>query len=85
LAGNCLADEPDYFTGFGVALRGFLGEDAAAVDVHFEHAARGLDETHLGVGICFANFGRQTGGPRFVVSDDAVFNRHRHGVNDSRA
>jgi len=32
----------------------------------------------MGEGI--ADFGRQTGGPRFVVSDDAVFDCDGHGV-----
>ena len=31
------------------------------------------------------NFGRQTGGPRLVVSDDAVFYCDAHGPNDSGA
>ena len=55
--------------------------------VHFylEHAAGRLYQLHVSVGVGFADLGRQTGGPGLVVSDDAVFDRHTHGVNDSRA
>jgi hypothetical protein len=68
-----------------VAAEGLFGEDAAPVDLDLEHAAGRLDQLHVGVRVCLTNFRRQTGGPRLVVSDDAVFDRHTHGVNDSRA
>ena len=70
---------------FGVPAQRLLGKDAAPIHLHFEHAARRLDQLHVGMGIGLADFGRQTGGPRLVVSDDAVFNRDTHVVNDSRA
>ena len=62
-----------------------LGKNDAAVHLHLEDAAGGLDELHFRVGKRVANLGRQTGGPRFVVSDDAVLDRDLHVVNDSRA
>jgi len=68
-----------------VASLGLLGENAATVDLDLEDAARRLDQLHVGVGVGLANFGRQTGGARLVVSDDAVFDRDPHAVNDSRA
>jgi hypothetical protein len=68
-----------------VALRGLLGVDAASVDVHFEDAARGLNQPHFRMRKGIADFGRQTGGPWFVVSNDAVFDCYSHVVNDSRA
>ena len=68
-----------------MATRSLLGKDDAAVHLHLEDAAGGLDELHIRVGKRVANLGRQTGGPRFVVSDDAVLDRDLHGVNDSRA
>jgi hypothetical protein len=80
-----LLDESEHFGGLGVAAKGLLGEDAAPVDLNLEHAAGRLDELHVGVRIGLTKFRRQTGGPRLVVSDDAVFDRHTHGVNDSRA
>jgi len=68
-----------------VATDTLLGEDDAAVHLHFEDAAGGLDEFDIRVGKRVAKLGRQTGGPRFVVSDDAVLDRDLHAVNDSRA
>src|SRR5438874_269176 len=55
--------------------------------------ARGLDQLDVRVRVGLANFGRQTGGPRLVVSDDTIFDgdAHRLGasglgcVKDSRA
>jgi len=68
-----------------VATEGFLGEDPATVDLDLKHAARRLDQLHVGVGVALADFGRQTGGAGLVVSDDAVFDRDTHAVKDSRA
>jgi len=73
------------FSGLGVASQRLLGENATTVDLHFEHAARRLDQLYVGVGVGLADFGRQTGGSGLVVSDDAVFDRNAHAVNDSRA
>jgi hypothetical protein len=80
-----LANQPKDFTRLGVALQGFLGEDPAPIHVHLEHASGGLDQAHVGIGEGISDFGRQTGGPWFVVSDDAVFDGDGHVVNDSRA
>ena len=80
-----LAHQPQHFSAFGVTPLRLLGENAAPINLHFEHAAGRLDQLHVGVGIGLADFGRQTGGPRLVVSDDAVFDRDAHAVNDSRA
>src|SRR6266852_9287681 len=80
-----LTHQPHHFSGLGVASRCLLGENAATVDLHLEHAARGLDQLHVGVRVGLADFGRQTGGSWLVVSDDAVFDRNAHAVNDSRA
>ena len=68
-----------------MAFGGFLGEHALPIDVHLKDTAGGLNQPDLTVGVCFTNFGRQTGGPWFVVSDDAEFDGDGHGVNDSRA
>ena len=73
------------FSGLGVASQRLLGENATTIDLHFEHAARRLDQLHVGVGVGLADLGRQTGGPWLVVSNDAVFDRDAHAVNDSRA
>ena len=64
---------------------GFLGEHAAPVDLDFEHAARGLDQLDVRVRVGLANFGRQTGGPRFVVSDDTVFDGDAHTIEGEGA
>jgi hypothetical protein len=80
-----LFEEAHDFTGLGVAPRALLGENDAAVHLYFKDAAGGLDEFHFRMREGIANLGRQTGGPRFVVSDDAVLDRDLHVVNDSRA
>src|SRR2546429_9613433 len=74
-------DRPDQsydFSGLGVASQRLFREDAATVDLHFEHTARRLDQLYVGDGVGLADFGRQTGGSRLVVSDDAVFDRDAH-------
>ena len=60
-------------------------EDAAAVHLDLEGAARRLDQLDLRLGEGLVNLGRQTGGPGLVVSDDAVFDRDTHAENDSGA
>jgi hypothetical protein len=61
-----------------VATDDLLGEHAAPVHLDFEHATRRLDQLHVGVRVGLADLGRQTGGPRLIVSDDAVFDRDAH-------
>src|SRR5437660_12923924 len=73
-----LLDQPQDLARLRMAAERLLGNHPALVDFDFEHPARGLDQLHLGVGVGFANLGRQTGGPRFVVSDDAVLDRDVH-------
>jgi hypothetical protein len=68
-----------------MASERLLGKDAAPVDFDLEHAARRLDQFHVGVRVGLPDLGRQTGGPGLVVSDDAVLDRDTHSVNDSRA
>jgi len=80
-----LFEESHDFTGLGVASRALLGEDDAPVRLYLEDAAGGLNEFHFRMREGITNLGRQTGGPRFVVSDDAVLDRDLHVVNDSRA
>ena len=80
-----LLDQPQHLARLGVASQSLLGEDPATVHIHLEYASRGLDEFDLGVRVSLPNLGRQTGGPRLVVSNDAVLDRHLHSVNVSRA
>jgi hypothetical protein len=54
-------------------------EDRSAVLEHFKPATLRRDELHIGVGILLPDLGRQTDGPRFVVSDRAVLYLDRHG------
>jgi hypothetical protein len=67
-----------------VTPEGFLGEYPAPVDLDFEHAARGLDQLDVRVRVGLADFGRQTGGPRLVVSDDTVFDGDAHTLWERR-
>ena len=54
---------------------------AEVVHLHLEYAPGGLDQFHVRVRECLTELGRQTGGPRLVVSNDAVFDDDSHGVN----
>jgi hypothetical protein len=80
-----LPQEPHDFPGLGVTLEGFLGEDAAAIQLDFEHPARRLDQPDFCLWKHHLDLGRQTGGPGFIVSDDAELDGHAHGGNDSGA
>jgi hypothetical protein len=68
-----------------VAPQARFGKNPSTVDIDLKDAAGRLDEPDFGMRKCSADLGRQTGGPRFVVSDDAVLDRDGHAVNDSRA
>jgi hypothetical protein len=71
-------DQPHHLTGIGVAVRAQLGEQQLPVHGHLERAARRLDELDLDVRPGGAQLGRQTGGPRLVVSGDAVLDGDTH-------
>jgi len=53
-------------------------EDEGAIDSYLERAAGALHELYRRVGVLTLDFGRQTGGPRVVVSDYAVLNGDLH-------
>jgi hypothetical protein len=55
-----------------------LGEYEHSVLGDFEHAAAPLQQLHAGFWKSGSNLGRQTGGPRFVVSNDAVTDGDDH-------
>jgi len=76
--GAGLAQQPHDLTLIGVSFQRLLGEHAAAVHLHFEHSAGGLDELDLRLREGLADLGRQTGGPWLVVSDDAEFDGDAH-------
>src|SRR5947209_13633460 len=67
-----LLDQPHHLARLRVPSQPLLGEHPAPVHFHLEYAARRLDELDVGVRVCLANLGRQTGGPRLIVSDDAI-------------
>ncbi len=75
---SATADQLHDFAGLGVASQFLLGEEQPAVHDHLEHAARRLEQLHLGVRERATELGRQTGGPGLVVSNDAVFDRNAH-------
>jgi len=68
-----------------VPFQRFLGEDATTVQLDLERAARRLDQPDLHLGEGRPYLGRQTGGPRLIVSDDAKLYSDTHGRNDSGA
>lgn len=61
-----------------VAVRLRLLEHGRAVAQHLEAPACGRDQFDLGVGKLRADLGRQTDGPRLVVSKGAVFDADLH-------
>jgi hypothetical protein len=61
-----------------VPPRLLLREDEDAVALHVEDAAASLEKVDLRVGVARADLGSQTGGPRLVVSDDAISDRDVH-------
>jgi hypothetical protein len=61
-----------------MALEGALGEHENTILHDFEHTSTPLQQLDRCVGICFPNLGRQTGGPGFVVSNDAVADTDVH-------
>jgi len=77
-----LLQETQHFTGLSVSPEGFLREHSPPVYFHLEHAARRLDQLDLRLRVRSADLDRQTGGPRLVVSDDAVFDRDAHGEEE---
>ena len=53
-----------------------LGVNEFTIDANFKSAAVGRNELHCVNPSGFANCGCQTGSPRFVISDHAVFDRN---------
>jgi hypothetical protein len=78
LGWRCALHQADNLSRLGVSPHGLLGEDPAPIHFNFEHAAGRLNQLDVGVRVDLPDFGRQTGGPRLVVSDDAVFDGHAH-------
>lgn len=72
------ANQADDFTRACMAPEGALGEHQGLVDSHLKRAPRGRDEVHDGLREGLLQLGRQTGGPRLVVSNYAVFDRDLH-------
>ena len=77
LGGAPRAERADDLAGFRKPLLGVLGEDQLAVDDHVEDPVGALDELGLDAERLL-DFGRQTGGPRQVLSTRAVGDRDCH-------
>jgi hypothetical protein len=60
--------------GFGFLVNG------NAIKQNFESTASRRSQLDLRFRKSLTDFGRQTGGPRFVVSNDAVFDRDLHSL-----
>ncbi len=74
--------ERHHLAGGCVTMQLPLREDQHAVARHLEDAATSLEQIDPGFGVPFANLGRQTDGPWFVVSDDAIADGDVHGHVD---
>jgi hypothetical protein len=70
----------DDFAGPGVTIEFRLLEDRRAITMHLEAAAAGWNQRDVGILELPLDLGRQTDGPRFVVSKRAVLDRDRHCV-----
>jgi hypothetical protein len=76
-----LIHEGHHFAGLGVTTKLLFRENELPVYRDFEQPTRRFDEPDIGVRKPRSNLGRQTGGPRFIVSDDAILNRNSHLAN----
>ncbi len=74
-----LAKQTQDLAGSRMSAKLRLLEDGDAVTRHLEPPAARWLHGDRRVGIPLTNRGRQTGGPRFVVSDGAVLDVDRHG------
>ena len=79
-APNLLGDEACDLSRFRMPAKFELRENEIPIDGHLEGARRRFDQTHVGTGVVIAKLSRQTGGSRFVVSDDAVLDGDNHAV-----
>jgi hypothetical protein len=70
--------QPDNLAGVGVSAQRALGKNQHTVAGNFEDATASLQHLDGRVGICLTNLGRQTGGLRFVISNDAIADRYMH-------
>jgi len=71
-------DQLEHLTRLGVASGLQLGIDQVAVNRYFEGTTGALDELYGRVRERLLDLGRQTGGPGFIVSDDAILNGDVH-------
>jgi hypothetical protein len=76
--GTMFGYESQHLARLGVAFQVALLEYRHAVHRHLETSAAGRVQPDVGVGIVLPDRGRQTDGPRFVVSGRAVFDQDLH-------
>lgn len=74
-----LFHERDDLTGPRVSIEFRLLEDGNTIPMHLKPAAARRHELHDGIAELALDIGRQTDGPRFVVSNRAVLDRDIHG------
>ena len=72
------AKKPEHLARLCVAAKLRFLEYRHPVHGHLKTTASGRFQAHLGLGKVLANRGRQTDGPRFVVSNSAVFDHNLH-------
>jgi hypothetical protein len=83
LSSGILFEERDYFSRFCMTPRLRLLVNRDAVAQNLETSSLRRDELNRRNRKSFANLGRQTGGPRFVVSERAVLDGDFHGISSS--
>jgi hypothetical protein len=68
-----------------VTTERFLGEDECSITGDLEHTTTSLEQLDGRLGVGLTDLGRQTGGPWFIVSDDAVPDADVHGCGVQEA
>jgi hypothetical protein len=71
-------EQLDHLAPLRVATQRLLGKHQLPVHHDLEYPAGGRDQLDLRLGKRLLDLGRQTGGPRLIVSDDAVLDGDLH-------
>ena len=77
------SNQAQYLTRLGMTVQLVLGKNQLPVQRNFENATGSLHQAQFDAGILSPNLGRQTGGPGFVVSGNAILDAYQHRPSSS--
>jgi hypothetical protein len=77
--GRAWREQSQYFARLRVPVQFRLLEDRPAIDYHLKTSTRRRNQLNVRRGVRATNLGRQTGGPRCVVSKGAILDGDFHG------